>query len=244
MKNLKLLVLFCISLSILSFSCGKDKYKNRLRVEKIMYFDNKSETEILLYEFFYDGGKVTHFNDKNGDVHTLTYGQDGKVIKKVLSQLTAETTTIYSYNSLGKVVKSDSQYRSNTSSENYLIEYFYDSAGRIVESKNNSNQVWYYKWEGDNLAEMYSKVESGVEYLTYDDKFNPYSLLNGLQGTMHFGVLSLNASNWTSAAPLGPYGISYNIPATIYQHEYNSQGYPTIIRGGLSLGYKFVYSEY
>lgn len=136
----------------------------------------------------------------------FVYNTQGKLIKVSRSlDSFSGTTTEYAYNSRGFIEK-----QTILGGQNSLITTFeYDSKGNLVKETGSDGQVAYYE---------------------YDDKINPYYLIN-------------QRPAWVSAFNKSPNNVikatgRYNFQRTF---KYDTDGYPTEVSEDNGLTYKYNY---
>lgn len=243
MKNLAIVLLIAISLG-----CKKESADPQTTSGKKLINITLNNKPYITFEFqkglLVKENSFTFCETNPTDEFTYEYA-DGK-----LSKLKTTTRSIYSsisalcnpalglkgeevfvYNNQGKIVKVA---RSMDSFSGTTTDYAYDSKGFIVKQtilggQNSLISTFEYDSKGNLIKE--TDADGLVAYYEYDDKINPYYLIN-------------QRPAWVSAFNKSPNNVikatgRYNFQRTF---KYDTDGYPTEVSEDNGFTYKYNYT--
>lgn len=218
-------------------SCSKDDNgggdgpsPSALLVKKISSTDADGSLE---GNFEYDGNKLrkavyTGVSDEENIQMTLTATYSGNKITKLSINMSDEgaisNTYTYDGDRLIKEVNTWEGYGSTT----YLYTWESDDkVRRSPEDQPNYYEDFYF--ENGNLVKVVDYFGGGVWKVetTYDDKHNPFSGIEGFQYLVDENMFSQSRNN-----PLKEnlYVDDALVETTTYEYDYNSAGYPIVVR--------------
>lgn len=249
MKNqlLKKLLIFISIAGVAITSCKKDNTEEpeiakAPKLARIAFWNPATNVESNNVELVYDANGTATSIIYSGTTFTATYNGANKLstLSGTFKQGLVVTYTL-EYNAIGQLVKvvyTDGGTNANTKTISY------NTAGKIIKIGivyANTAITPYnadYTWNGDNLASASSGTYTST-YTTYDDKFNPFSLAEGIS-IVFYGVPA-SKNNCTEIKTVNAGNI--NTQKRVY--EYNTAGYATSMKltDGSNEGQKYYYVQ-
>lgn len=246
-RNLiKLCLLVLVVLSASLTSCKKSETEPEViptpQLAKITFWNPTTNVETNSAEMIYDSKGTITSVVYSGTTFTTTYNLANKLatLTGLYKQgLTVTYTLEYnSSNQLVKVLYADGGTNSNTKTITYNAAGKITKIGIIYTNTSITPYNADYTWNGDNLATAASGTYTST-YTTYDDKFNPYSLADGISIVFYGVPASKNNATETRSVNAGI------INTQKRSYEYNAAGYATSMKltDGSNEGSKFYYNN-
>lgn len=232
---MKKIFAFLIIAGVLA-SCSKDDNggdgpsPSALLVKKI---SSTNSGETLEGRFEYDGNKLrkavyTGVSDEEDVQMTLTATYSGNKITKLSMNMDGEGTISNTYTYDGdRLIKEVSAWE-GYGSTTYLYTWENDNkVRRSPEDQPNYYEDFYF--ENGNLVKVVDYFGGSIwkTEATFDNKNNPFSGIEGFQFLVDENMFSQSRNN-----PLQEklYADDTLVETTTYEYDYNSAGYPIVVR--------------